>query len=152
MKKMMSIALAAFCGAVLEDGIESLNTVGYLENSLPSGVTASGVPFETTASANIALNDLVPKIGTAVADDATFSLRYYDRTKGGYYILDWYATLYDSEWNPTGASGWGEGYQEKAECKDKVFAPGEGFLIAPVAGLSGTTKLTFPNPFWDGTL
>ena len=124
------------------------NTKAKTEVVVPAGVSSVGNPLP----AQVELYDIIPLIGDAIAEDATFSLRYYDRAKGGYYILDWYKGLYDSEWNLTGASGWGEAYQEKAECKDKVFAPGEGFLIAPVDGLSGTTKLTFPNPMWDGTL
>ena len=109
-------------------------------------LTAAGNPLPVATS----IQEITATVNDAVAGDGGFLLTWYDRTTGGYKRAVWcegtYPTAADMEadenWSDVAA--WGDGDYVKIS---KGFAIGEGFLVQPT--LDGTSRLLFPNPFYE---
>ena len=109
-------------------------------------LTAAGNPLPVATD----IQEITATVNDAVAGDGGFLLTWYDRTTGGYKSAGWCEGTYptaedmdaDENWSDTPA--WGDGDYVKST---KAFAVGEGFLVQP--NLDGTSKLLFPNPFYE---
>ena len=99
MKKLMiATALAAFCGAVMADGIESQNTVGYSQSQInEAGFCPVGVAFgNVDGGAFVVSNKL---IGTTLHDDDQVFFLNVDNGDWDMYVFNsndgWTAILSD---------------------------------------------------------
>ena len=109
-------------------------------------LTAAGNPLPVTT----AIQEITATVDGVVAGDGAFVLTWYDRTTGGYKRAGWCEGTYptaqdaDDDTNWSDVAAWGDGDYVKIT---KGFAIGEGFLVQP--NLDGTSRLLFPNPFYE---
>lgn len=127
MKKLMfATALAAFCGAVMADGIESVNTVGYMETAKGTGVDMGAAAFNGLSGAAINIQDIIPVVGEE-EELYTGGFTIMTMTDGG--ETDETYSYYTAEDAPDGlgVAGW---YDLSGVRATKTFLPGEGFVTS----------------------
>ena len=103
MKKIMFALVAAGAAAVIADGIESQNIVGFVDHTMAEGrKEMKGQPFQMTSGSAISLNDLVPMTGSAVCDHGEFKLWWWNTDKSwgdkqtGNKYATWCSYYYDT--------------------------------------------------------
>ena len=148
-KLMIATALAAFCGAVLADGITSANTVGYTSKAVAAGkYYLIGTQFDkagTTAAGSIDMNDLIKlsaELAPGLYDDdfATApQIQVLNAAGTGYKMYYYISDGTDDNDDELGYNAWCDvdGYELTEAAKLEL---GKGFwFYSPVAAGTITT-------------
>ena len=149
MKKLMiATAIAAFCGAVLADGIASANVVGYTSKAVTAGkFYMIGTQFDkagTTTAGRIDMNDLIQLSsdltpGLFEDDFATAPQIQVLSAAGGYNKYYYISDGTDDKDDELGYAAWCDDYGYELTDAAKLEL-GKGFwFISPVASGTITT-------------
>ena len=106
MKKLMIVAAAALCAAVMADGIESANTVGYQEIPTPQGASMRCSTFRTVLATSYPLSEITVTgsdgigdvVAQAISSEGVWDGEYYYLTEDGWgCTTGWYKDPFGSE-------------------------------------------------------
>ena len=128
-------------GIALADGVNSANTVGYIDiQTVANTMDTAGIPFTGVAAAeDISIQDIQLKGTIAYGQDW---IKFWNPATSkyvfAYYWNELYADVEDDDPIP-GAVGWGDGEQTIIE---KTIPAGQGFW----AKTANSVNIVFPVP------
>ena len=129
MKKLMiALGAAALCGAVFAEDITSANIVGYANVQTEKvGINSMAQAFDAIANSGFNLVDIKPVINTELEEMYTGGVVIMTLTDGGATDQTYIWTLEEDA-----GDGEGEGWfdDQGVRITDKVFLPGEGFVVS----------------------
>ena len=133
MKKLMIVAAATLCAAVMADGIESANTVGYQEISVPQGSSMRCATFRTILAASYPLSEIKVTGADGMGDVVAQAISSAGLWDGEYYYL--------TEDNTGSPTGWYKDAFGGEAADDVTLNPGDSLFIT-----SANNDITFTLP------
>ena len=133
MKKLMIVAAATLCAAVMADGLESANTVGYQEIPTPQGSSMRCATFRTILTASYPLSEITVTGSDGIGDVVAQSISSEGVWDGEYYYLT------EDGWGCT--TGWYKDPFGDEAADDVTLAPGDSLFVT-----SANNDVTFVFP------
>ena len=134
MKKLMILAAALTCGAVMADGVSSDNIVGYVTYTTQADkMDIYGAPFVNVGGNDISIQNV--QLGAGADASGQDMLMVFDPNTLTYKIFFWMPTTYSADYMTTYGAGWADAGWVR---QDATINPGQGFWLQTKAAVTVT--------------